>query len=182
MYRVNVKNLKYALLTADTVATNTYSAPVAVADLAKVELKPILAQGQVYGDGVMRSKQSRITGYTLNIDLSSLPLSARAALLGQTVTSGSVEATGQETIPFVAIGFQIEKDDGKSEYFWLYKGRVTPPSDMAEQSEDQIKFSKTALEFTFVPRIKDGKLYKFSDESDGFTGGATFLNTVPVAA
>jgi len=182
MYRISISGLVYAPLTADTTSTITYGTVVAVADVMTIGVKPIVAEGKAYGDGKLRDQLSKMNGLEVELEMLRIPQAVRAAWSGNTATSGAMNESATATPPFIALGYKIEQSDGKAEYVWLLKGKVAPPEDSVAQSTDQINYSTNTLKMTFVPRVKDGYIRKWGDENEsGFTGGSTFLETVPTS-
>jgi len=173
MYRINIKNFVYALLTADTASTITYGTPKAIPGLMNLDLQPEIASGKLYGDGALKDELSKLTSIGVKIDINKIPLTDRAIMLGQTCTAGVVDETGDEVVPFLAIGFMIEHADGTNEYAWLYKGRLKPISDKASQKTENISYDTQTMEFTFLKRTKDKKIRKWADSSEADFVAAT---------
>lgn len=183
MYRVNVDNLVYALLTKDDATGVTYGTVTAVPDVQSIAMKAVTASGKAYGDGVLRKELTKLMAVEVEIELLRVPMAVRAAWLGHTVSTGTIEEDASATPPALALGFRIPHDDGKAEYVWLYKGNASPIDDSAQQSTDQLTFTNSSLKFTFIPRVKDNKIRKWGDSNEaGFTGASTWFNAVPVPA
>jgi phi13 family phage major tail protein len=165
-YRINIKRLYYALLTLDDETTTTYSTPKALEKIMSIKMSPKVIEGKLYGDGIVQDQTSRIDTIDVDIDLNKLPLKIRAELLGNTYDKGTSEETYTDSAPDLALGFEIEKSNGKSEYVWLYKGKMVNPEDDLKQTEGKIDYQSQKTKFTFVPRISDGKLRKFADSEE----------------
>jgi len=181
MYRINVEGLCYAPLTNDDATSVTYGTIVAVPGAMSIAMKPLTAAGKLYGDGQLRDETSLLNGIEVDLELNRIPQTVRAAWYGHTATTGAIEEAATATPIFMALGFKLVGSDGKIEYVWLYKGKAAPPEESTGQKTDNITYSTATLKLTFMPRVKDGKLRKWGDENEaGFTGGSTFLSTVPV--
>ena len=182
-YRINIKNLHYALLTEDNDTTTTYGIPKPLEKVQTIKMSPKVISGSMRGDGITVAQASRIDTIDVEIDLTKIPLKIRAELLGNTYTAGTAEEIYNDVAPNIALGFEIEKDNGKSEYIWLYKGQMQPIDDDLKQTEGKIEYQNVKTKYTFTPRISDGKLRKFADseESDFVeTTGTNWFTAVPV--
>lgn len=183
MYRVNIEGLCYAPCTKDDSTGVTYGSVVAIPGVMSLAMKPLIASGKLYGDGQLRDETSQLNGIEVDLELNRIPQAVRAAWYGHTAASGAIEEAASATAIPIALGFKLVGSDGKAEYVWLYKGKAAPPEENAAQKTDNITYSTATLKLTFMPRVKDGKIRKWGDENEsGFTGGASFLSTVPVPA
>lgn len=181
-YRINIKNLHYALVTDDNATTTTYGTPKPLEMVQAIKMSPKVIDGKMYGDGIVVAQASRIDTIEVEIDLTKIPLKIRAELLGNTYSAGTAEETYSDVAPYIALGFEIEKDNGM-EYVWLYKGMMIPVEDDLKQTEGKIQYQNVKTKYTFVPRISDGKLRKFADSEEADfveTTATNWFKAVPV--
>lgn len=184
-YRVNIKNFHYAELTQDDATAVTYSAIKAIPGLMSLKMAPTLAEGKLYGDGIIKDQMSKIESITVELEINKIPIEDRAAMLGQTCAAGVIEESEADEAPYIAIGYEIEKSGSASEFIWLYKGKLSPVEDNTQQKTNNITYQSQTAKFTFVPREKDGKLRKWADsEGTGYvaTTGTSWFTAVPVPA
>lgn len=183
-YRVNIKNFHYALLTKDDSTGVTYDTVNAIPGLMSLKMTPSLAEGKLYGDGIVRDQMSKIDSIAVEMEINKVPIEDRAAMLGQTCTNGVIEESESDEAPYLAIAFEIEKTGSGAEFVWLYKGKLSPIEDNTQQKTNSLTYQSQTAKFEFVPRENDGKIRKFAD-SDG-TGyvdvSATWFTAVPVPA
>lgn len=173
MYRINIKNAAYALLTKDDATGTTYSAVKFLPELRSIKMSPNVVSGSIYGDGVKKDLQSMIESVDVNVEINKIPLENRAEMLGIAYDKGVINEKGTESAPYIAFGFEIEHDDKKSEFIWLVKGKIEPISDDLKQREGKFEYSTQSAKFTFIPRVKDGMLRKMAD-----SGATDFVATV----
>jgi phi13 family phage major tail protein len=182
-YRINVKNLHYAICTLDDATGVTYCTPKPLEKVMSIKMSPKVIDGKFYGDGTVQKQTSRIDTIEVEIELNKVPLKIRAELLGNTYDKGTSEEKYNDIAPDIALGYEIEKDNGKNEYVWLYKGQMQPIEDDLKQTEAKIEYQSQKTKYTFIPRIYDGKLRKFADseETDFVADTATnWFKAVPV--
>lgn len=184
-YRLNIKNCHIAECTADDGTTLTYGTIKAIPGMMSIALKPKLSEGELYGDGEIVASDSKLTSIEVDIDMTKIPLDIRGLLSGATVSEGVLEEKSTDVAPYIALGFEIENDDGKSEFVWLLKGKASPLEDSVKQKEGSISYSTHTMKLKFIPRKKDKMIRKFADESaSGFVAstGTGWFTTVPVPA
>lgn len=170
MYRINVDNFKYAPVSVNEAGTYTIGTLVPIPGLMAIDLGFMLASGELYGDGALASKLSKITGATLKVDLNKLPVADRAYLMGATVIDGIMDVKASDTPNFVACYFEIPQDDGNKEQLWLLVGQSDPSNITAKQSESNITFSTDSITINFKPRNLDKKVLRYADTStNGFS-------------
>lgn len=181
-YRINIKNLHYAICTDDNDTTTTYGNPKPLEKVQTIKMSPKSIAGDFKGDGIIVAKTSRIETIEVEIDLTKIPLKIRAELLGNIYDKGTAEEKYNDIAPYIALAFEIEKDNGESEYLWLYKGQMVVPDDDLKQMEGKIEYQNVKTKYTFIPRISDGKLRKFADsEEEDFVAetGTNWFSAVP---
>lgn len=165
-FKVNIKNLHYSVVTKDDSSGITMGNITSIPKLMEITMAPNVQEGQLYGDGSVSDKESKLESISVTINLNKLPLKDRAAMQGHTYSKGVVEEGVDNIAPYIALAFEIETTTGKSEYVWLYKGKLTPPTDDLKQREGGVTYSTSSANFLFIPREFDGKIRKFADGND----------------
>lgn len=166
-YRINVKNLVYAVMTADTTEATSYDEIKKLSEAMQVQLTPVLATGNLFGDGVKQSTISKITGITGVFDATKINAVDRAVICGHTYENGVLTMGKNDKAPYIAVGYEVEQDvQGTSEYVWLLKGKAQPYASTVQQSTDAINYSTDSLTVEFVSRESDGDFMKMGDSAD----------------
>lgn len=182
-YKFNVRNCKFAPVTADT--SNAYSIGDAVnlPALRTVDIAFLTASGELYGDGEIVSKRTKLTGATLRIGIDKVPQTARATMLGHTMESGKgiMDVKTTDTPIPIAVYLEIELDDGGYEAVWLLTGKAQPINITGNQSETNINYTTDELTIDFIRRELDKCVLKLSDtdNSDFTTANQTAFRTSP---
>ena len=148
---INVQNTHIAKGTKTTqngVSTYTWDTPQHVLGLEKVTITPITATGEKYGDGILRKKKSKRTGYTLGIDINEVPAEIKRYINGLTYTSGVETDDGACSGGAFAIGFEHVKEDDTVEKIWFIWCEAEPIEEENEQSTGDINISSDTLSIT----------------------------------
>lgn len=173
-YRLNVRNCKRAAVTVNSSTTYTIDTPVAMPGLRNIDLALTSATGELYGDGELVAKRSKLTGATLKFGLDKLTQADQAALLGYTVSAkGVMSVKTTDTPAETAIYFEVELDNGGYEAVWLLVGKADPVNLTAQQAEGNITFSTDEVTMNFVRREKDKELLAWADtDNSNFNAAA----------
>lgn len=182
-YRINVKNIVYALVVSDTEEATVYGEVKKFASARQIQISPTLAQGDVYGDGVKEKSMSKITGYDVQVDVNKVPIEVRAEIYGHAINSEGIMVVGEGDQPKeLALGYEVEQTGNTREVVWLLKGSPQPFGNTVQQTEQSINYSTDSLKISFVKRLSDGNFQAIGDTAyDDFTEekANSFLNAVP---
>lgn len=165
-YKINIKNLHYAILTKDDETGVTYDTITKIPGMMEVTVTPNVLEGKLYGDGVVKDQESMLESLGVALNLNKLPLKDRATMRGNTYEAGELEESVDDKAPYLALGWEVETTTGKPELIWLYKGKMAPPTDEQRQREGNITYNTNNTNFTFIPRAYDGKIRKLADGND----------------
>lgn len=165
-YRINIKNPVYAEVLTDTDSGTTYGTVKSLGEAQNAGVTATVATGQLYGDGAIVDSSSVLTGLTLALDVTKIPVEARADIYNIEVEDGVLKEEGGKNAKYIAIGYEVEQTDGSSEYVWLLKGRPQPLSSSVAQSEGNITYSTDSMAVDFVKRKSDNMLRYFADSAN----------------
>ena len=182
MAKIGVSGFRYALQTADTTSALTYGSPVLVPGVVAIDVKTGKDQTTLFADNGPFDSASALGEITVDLELADLSLEVYAALLGHTVTAGVMTSHANDVAPYVAIGFEGLKANGKKRWVWLLKGQFAEPDDTFKSKGETVEFQTQKLTGTFVVTAKNGNWKKTTDEdATGYVAesGATFIATVP---
>ena len=140
-YKINIKNPVYCVVTADTSEGTTYGDVKSLGEAQQAQVTAVSSTGQLYGDGAIVDSSSKLTGLTLVLSTTKIPVEAIADIYGYTVTSGVVQKRAGQQANYIAVGYEVEQTTGDSEYIWLLKGRPQPLNDDVSQSEQNVNYS-----------------------------------------
>ena len=184
-YKYNVRNCQYAPVSVDSSTTYTLGTIVALPDLRTIDITFLTATGELYGDGKLVAKDSKLTGAQCKIGIDKIPQAARAALLGHTVSAKGIMAvkTGETPLQIALYG-EIELNNGGYEAFWLLSGKCEPINITGNQAEGNINYTTDELTIDFIARKKDNAvcMYADTDNSSFDTAAQTAFKSAPDVA
>lgn len=169
-YKINISNPKYCALTSDTEEGVQYGEVKSLGEAMEVQVTPSVASGKLYGDGEAVDSASRLTGLTLSLQTTKVSSEARVDIYNLEVKNGVIVTKTGTTPKDIAIGYEVEQSNGKSQYVWLLKGSPKPMNDSIQQSTDNINYSTDKMDVDFVRRNYDKSLKYDAEEGElGFS-------------
>jgi phi13 family phage major tail protein len=183
---VNVKRPVYAMLTTESATSeqNVYGAIKAVSPMMSVKMNSDINSDTLYGDGVSQAIAETKGATTLEIGVNTVSQEFLADTQGHELKNGVLIEKDDDVSKYIAIGFAIEKENGKHRAYWLLKGKVEEVDVDASQKEEKISFSTPTLKGSFVARKDKIRIVSFDEETDaGTTPWANyeeFLAEVPL--
>ena len=177
----------YAPVSAYTPGTSiTYGTGAVAAEAVSASLNWERADGTFYGDDAILDVDNGVLGYTIDFEPSGLSDSARAALLGETVSSSEYTVTGQAS-PDVGFGYvrvmraPVSSAIGDSyEAWWFYKVKFGISSEETRTKERSVEWRVPTLQGVGAGISLDssGKLaYAVHKTFDSFSGAQAWLKT-----
>lgn len=162
--RINVKNLHMAKATKQEDGKVVFDKPEHIIGMEKISRKTQMASGKLHGDGKIRKNSIKKSGYELSLSLNNLPSEWRNYLEGTTFTDGGVEYATSKDIPnYFAIGWEVEKTGGFSEFVWFPFCQAQPIEQETQQTEDNINYSTDSITIMALENDFIGRYYTFID-------------------
>ncbi len=175
MATVGLKNLYYAVMSADTASGVTYGTPVKIAGAINVDVNPTVNFSTLYGDDAPFASESSMSEISVAIETADLSLEDQAALLGNTIDSTTKELVqkASDTAPYVALMFESGKHNGNTRYVKLLKGKFAPTQETLQTRGESVEYTTPKLEGRFVAREYDGEWKRIADSDN--TESATII-------
>ena len=126
----------------------TYNTGAVAGEAVSAALSWDRADGHFYGDDVELDSDNGVLGYSLDIELSGLKDSVRAALLGDDLANSEYTIT-DEAAPDVGFGFiRVMRDKGTVSYegWWFYKLKFSISSEETRTKERNIEWRVPTLQ------------------------------------
>lgn len=175
-YRVNVKNLKVALVTTNTSSEYEIGEIHPIEGLMTLDFSPQIATGQLYGDGELKEDAGMLTGGTLKLDANKIPILERALITGSTYKDGILDIATTDVPPAIAIYAETEASNGSKEQLWFLNCKAQPFGVSGKQREGNISYSTDTLTLGCTARKLDHKVVRFGDtEEDALDEGKSKL-------
>ena len=151
--RIGCDNLVYAKMTTEETAATApvYDVIVEAPGVMSININPNASLATAFFDDGPGDTASTLGNIEVEIQKNALTSDNKSDLLGHTIdANGGVVYAGEDTPPWVAIGFRTLKSNGKYRYVWLYKGRFADPEDNNETKADSINFQSDTITGQFV--------------------------------
>ena len=162
-YKINIKNPVYAEVLTDGKEGTTYGEVKSMGEAQQAQVTASVSSGQLYGNGALVDSSSVMTGISLALTTTKIPIEVQADIYNYKVDNGVVQVQAGAKAKYIAVGYEVEQTDGNSEYIWLLKGRPQPLNSDVKQSEGNITYSTDTITIDFVKRASDGMLKYFAD-------------------
>jgi len=177
---IGIKNLHYALNTADSASGATWSAAIVIEGVTEMMVNPNATLATLFADDGPVITANSIGEIDVSFKTADLTPEERAILLGHTRTGGVTLYKGTDISPETAIGATTTLSDGTTGYLWLHKGRFVEGQETITTKEGNIKFQVAALtgKFTLLKYNSEWKRTTRSDDPDfvAATGTNWFTN------
>ena len=181
---IGLRDLYIALVTQDDADAYAADTPQIFAPAVKASHKPVSNSKTQSADDAPYDTTITEGATTVDIEVTGIPLSIKALLLGKEfdVATGRM-LDGEGIAPDVALSFRSKKSNGKYKYCQYLKGKFSPPNeDQATQEETPdpktITITFTAIftthKFTVGDKIKAYKKLEGDEDTEGFSGTSWF--------
>lgn len=159
MPRIGFKNLYAAVMTEATDISGgvvTYLTPFKISNAITGGFTPQTSEASLYSDDSQSDYISNITGYDITLNTRDLTPDIEAKLLGLAVdANGGVSHTSQANAPYVALMFESDMSDGKTEFNVFYKVKFNPVQKDVSTKGENIEFQTPSITGRAIPRIAD---------------------------
>lgn len=165
-YRINVANAKVAKITENTESSYILSDVKKLPGLRAIDFTPLLATGQLYGDGVLVEDAAMVTGGNVKIDANKIAIAERAMITGAEYKDGVLDIKTSDVPPEIALYVETEASNGTKEQMWFLCCKAQPFGISGTQRESNISYSTDSLTLSCFPRAKDKKVFRMADTED----------------
>ena len=178
MALVGLKNIHYAVISADSDSGTTYGTPKKIGNAVSVDINPSTQKAALYGDDMAVATATSMGEVTVTIETTDIPLADLATLLGATADTqtGEIIFKSSDVAPYVGLAFESEKHDGGIRCMKLLKGKFAQTQETINTKGENIEYQTPKIEGTFVARQSDGGWKQFKDVDAG-TSTATWYST-----
>lgn len=165
-YRINLTDPVYAEVITDENEGTTYGEVKSLGEAQQAQVTPSVASGQLYGNGAIVDSSAMLTGLSMVLSTTKIPIEAQVDIYNYKVKDGVVQVKAGTKPKYIAVGYVVEQTNGSRELVWLLKGRPQPLNSDVKQSEGNINYSTDSITIDFVRRKSDGMLKFFADEAN----------------
>lgn len=172
-----VKKLVYAVMTDE--ALETYAEVKPAPPLINIKVAPKVDNATLYADDKAVETATVIGDIAVDFETQDMPLEVQADFLGHTLDaiSGTLKYNISDNAPYVALGYQRTKGNGKSRFVWLMKVKFQEIEEEAKTKEDKVAFQTPKCSGVAIANLAgDWKIV--ADEDTKGTAITDFLTTV----
>ncbi|MEH7679101.1 major tail protein [Priestia megaterium] len=156
---VGFKNIYYALMQDDVRGgATTYGTPKRFAGAMQATLNQNPSSQTVYVDDVPVATVTSVGVLEMELGVDNITKEAAAELFAYRIDDNGVllEATRGKS-PYIALGFESESIDGGKLMNWIYKGKLTVPSQEFQTKGESVEIKSQSVTAQFVNRLSDGE-------------------------
>lgn len=163
--RINITNLHLAEIEEAEDGSITFKDPERIIGVEQVSRVPSVSSGRLYGDGLVRHNVNKKTAYELVLNANNIPAKWRSYIEGTTIAASGVEsATSKDNPKPLAVGWEVEKTGGKSDFVWFPYCIGSPVEQSTQQSEDNINFSRDQITLLAMEHNSIKRFYTLVDQ------------------
>lgn len=171
--KVGLRDVVYALLTDDGVATPgeaAYSAVKPLKGAISANFSPNASNDTLFADDGPYDTASTLGAMTLELNVADLDTATYAELIGATVdaTHKIVVNKSTDTPPYVAVGMKVKKSNGEDRYIWYLKGKFAAPDESNQTKADSINWNTPTITGNFLKRSCD-EAWRYAVDTDDLT-------------
>lgn len=171
----------YAIMTTED-ASNTpavYGDPKVLGKSVSFSVTPTYKEGEKYASNSAVRREKKINSYEVTLACDAIETETLAEVIGRTVGEDGVQIVkGSDKAPYIALGFGITKDDGNTELWWLFKGKLSREEISGETETGDINYQDIELSGVFDRRINDDAIAAIADTKLGSMTVNTWFNKV----
>ena len=179
---IGLENGHYAVLKTDSKETLEYDKVHGTGGvkrfykLTSASVSPKSDMGKFYADNMLDETAVAMGEIDVTISAKDVPLEDRAIMFGSKLDKGVIRESSEDTAPYIAFGFSVNKSRGGKYHFWIVKGMAQPVEQDVSTKEDSISFQTPELVITGMPRAHDG-VWRIIGDSDAedFVGEEKFF-------
>jgi phi13 family phage major tail protein len=156
---IGMKDLFYAKLLTDVLdGATTYATPKRLAKAVSANLNPNGSITPFFADDGPSEVVTSQGLMELELGIDSLEKEIAAEIFGYRIDSNGVLLEGDSANqPYIALGWRSETTDGGYKYYWLYKGKIQPPSEELQTKGESVEIKSGSLNGSFIKRDSDGE-------------------------
>ncbi|MFI3171105.1 MAG: major tail protein [Eubacteriales bacterium] len=188
MATIGLRDLHYALLTADSSTAVTYGTPVKLSGAIAANVNPNASAATLFADDGPYENATTLGEIEVELNVADIDASHQNTLLGHSYINGVLIKKSTDQPPYVALGYKTLKSNGSYRYTWLLKGKFVAGEQDNNTKGDSIEFTTPTLTGSFVKREFDDVWQIQADDDDSsltsgyITAWFTAVPTVPTAA
>jgi len=177
-----IKSLVYAVMTDEN--TETYGVVKQGSPLINLKFSPKTDKATLYADNRAVESATVIGDIDVSIETQDMPLEMQADFFGHVIdaTKGTLTYNIGDQAPYLAIGYQRTKANGKNRYVWLFKVKFEDIEEEGKTSGDKVEFQTPNVSGSAISNKKgDWKITADEDvKGSVITGFLSVVGGTPI--
>jgi len=176
-----IKKLVYAIMTDELL--ETYGAVKEAPPVINIKIAPKVDVATLYASNRAVETATSLGDIPVDFESQDMPLEVQADFLGHALDpiTGRLKYNVSDQAPYMALGYERTKANGKSRYVWLYKVKFQEITEEGKTQEGKVTFQTPKVEGLAIAN-KNGDWKDVGDQDSGTTPTTSaFLETVPGA-
>ena len=172
-----VKKLVYAVMIDEVL--ETYAAVKSAPPLLNIKVAPKVDVATLYADNQSVESATVLGDIAVDFETQDMPLEVQADFLGHVLDPvlGTLTYNTNDNAPYIALGYERTKGNGKSRFVWLLKVKFQEIDEEAKSKEDKVAFQTPKVSGLAIAN-KAGDWKKVADEDSKGSTITDFLATV----
>ncbi|GAB2561131.1 major tail protein [Gracilibacillus alcaliphilus] len=173
-----LKDLHYAVITAESEKSTTYSEIKKLGPAMALNLQPSINRGNLRADDGTLFSDAAKGPIAVTLNTAYLEEEVESDILGKDLDdNGGLTDNVNDDPPYIAIGGRSLSARGGYEYFWIYRVKLAPAEENKETLQETPTYQTPNLSGEALPRLHDGReKYKLWDQSSKVTDETIFDN------
>lgn len=174
-----IKKLVYAIMTDEVL--ETYGPVKEAPPVINIKTAPKVDVATLYAGNRAVETGTSIGDIPVDFEIQDMPHEVQADFFGHNLDpiTGVITKNMGDKAPYLALGYERTKNNGKSRYVWLFKVMFQIITEEIKTSEGKVVFQTPKVAGLGIAN-KDGDWSKAGDEDSGTTPvTSAFLDTIP---
>lgn len=184
--RIGLKEFKIAAVLTDPFGGSpTWDTPISIPGAITASQKAVGDIAKLYADDGIADVNEIFAGVDLDLEFNEITPENYATLLGHLYASGGMTKSKSDVSPYFAVGFKVQKNDGKYNYYWLYKVKFKKPDENAATKKESTEWQTYKFMAVGIPLESTGQISFMMTNSDpayDTTKWANFFTQVTTAS
>lgn len=176
-----IKKLVYAIMTDELL--ETYGAVKEAPPVININVDPKVDVATLYANNKPVETDSAVGDIAVDFETQDMPLEVQSDILGHALDplTGTLTYNIADKAPYIALGYERTKGNGKSRYVWLHKVKFQEIKEEVKTKEGKVTFQTPKVSGLAIAN-NNGDWKKVGDEDSGTTPATVaFLDAVPGA-
>jgi len=175
-----IKKLVYAIMLDELL--ETYGAVKSAPPLINIKITPKTESTTLYADNQAVENVTSLGDIAIDFETQDMPLEVQADFFGHILDTltGTLIYNVNDKAPYIALGYQRTKGNGKNRYVWLYKVKFQEIAEEGVTNADKVTFQTPKVTGIGIAN-KNGDWKKIADDDTMGASIINFLATVPVS-